>query len=272
MVSQSHNLKGPFLVDSHVHVYRCYPAGRFFDCAWSNIDGGAKALGYSEGAIGCLLFTETAQDDFFDALRNGTSTVEAGRWRLENTDESTALLARLGDTPALVLVAGRQIVTLEGLEVLALGTCERFSDGLTLDETIDAVRSADAIAVIPWGFGKWWFRRGRILGRYLRSVADKGVFLGDNGGRPGFLPRPPLFALASEKHFVVLPGSDPLPLPSEVARVGGYGFVLEGEIDRRWPAAGLKGLIKSLHRQPRTFGQLENLPRFLINQCRLRIG
>jgi hypothetical protein len=276
MVSQASDLDGPFFVDAHVHAYSCYPAGRLLDVASANI---ANAISANTGidsstpgpALGCLLLTETARDDFFAALRDGSSGVEAGRWRLENTGEETSVLACLDDRPALLLVAGRQIATREGLEVLALVSGERFQDGLALDETIAAVRSAGAIAVIPWGFGKWWFGRGRLLERYLRSPDGGSALLGDNGGRPGLFPRPPLFALVAEKRLPVLPGSDPLPLPSEISRIGTYGFVLEGTLDRRAPAASLKRLIEDLDHQPPVFGHTAGLAQFVVNQCRLRL-
>jgi len=276
MLSQSCDLNGPFFVDAHVHVYSCYPTGRLLDVASANIANAVSAntgIGPStpERALGCLLFTETARDDFFAALRDGSSGAQAGGWRLERTGEETSVLAYHDDKPAMLLVAGRQIATREGLEVLALVSRERFRDGLALEETIAAVRSAGAIAVIPWAFGKWWFGRGRLLERYLRSPDGGSVLLGDNGGRPGLFPRPPLFALASEKRLPVLPGSDPLPLPSEISCIGTYGFVLEGSLDRRTPAAGLKRLIGDLDHQPPVFGRTAGLAQFVVNQCRLRL-
>lgn len=271
MKPRSRNLDGPFFVDAHVHFHPCYPADQILDAAMTNITGCAANRGAPEQILGCLLLAETARDDFFSALRDGSSGVEVGHWRLESTDEEISLLACLNDRPALLLVSGRQIATYEGLEVLALVSGERIRDGLPLDETIEAVRSIGGIALVPWGFGKWWFGRGRLLEQYLRSPKGGSVLLGDNGGRPGQLPRPPLFALVAKQSLPILPGSDPLPMRSQMSRIGTYGFVLEGTLDRRTPAAGLKRLIENLDHQPPVFGHTAGLVRFVVDQCRLRL-
>jgi hypothetical protein len=271
MTSQAHSLAGPFFVDSHVHVHTCYPADRLFDAARANISGYATSRRAPADALGCLMLTEISGADFFAALRDGSSHTEAGGWRLEKTDEETSVLAYLDDKPALLLIAGRQVVTSEGLEVLALVSHQRFDDGLSLDKTVDAIRAAGAIAVIPWGFGKWWFARGRRLKGYLLSPMGKSVLLGDNGGRPGLFPRPPFFTAASRGHLPVLPGTDPLPFASDMSRIGSYGFVLEGSLDLGTPAAGLKRLIDDLDRQPPVFGKPAGLLKFIVNQCRIRL-
>ena len=82
----------------------------------------------------------------------------------------------------LVLVAGRQIQTLEGLEALALGTDSEFPDGLELTAALAEVRASGALAVLPWGFGKWWFRRGQLARKAIDSAAANEFFLGDNRG------------------------------------------------------------------------------------------
>jgi hypothetical protein len=271
MEFQSDYITGPFLVDAHVHVHSCYPADRLLDAAKANFASSAVSQRAPERALGCLLFTESSSADFFAALCDGSSRAEVGGWRLERTDEETSLLACLDDRPTLLLVAGRQIATCEGLEVLALMSRQRFSDRLTLDETIEAVRAAGAIAVIPWGFGKWWFARGRLLEQYLNSPHGGSVLLGDNGGRPALFPRPPLFAIASRGSLPVLPGSDPLPFPSEMSRIGTYGFMLEGSLDCRTPAASLKRLIEDLDHQPPVFGRSASLLKFVVNQSKLRL-
>lgn len=271
MSSQAHVLTGPFLVDAHVHIHSCYPSDRLLDIARANITAGAAGQGAPVDALGCLLLTESSGDDFFAALLDGSSAVEVGSWRLESDNEETSVLARLDDRPALLLIAGRQIATREGLEVLALGSRDRFSDGRSLAETIEAVMAAGAITVIPWGFGKWWFARGRLLDRYLRSPMGRSVLLGDNGGRADLFPRPPLFAAAARRGLPILPGSDPLPFRSEISRIGSYGFVLDGSLNLHSPAACLKRLIEGLKGQPPVFGRSANLLKFAVNQFRLRL-
>ena len=76
---------------------------------------------------------------------------------------------RPGTLPVLV-IAGRQIVSAERIEVLALGTRTQIPDGQPLAATIDAVRADGALAVLPWGFGKWWGARGRMVDAYLETA------------------------------------------------------------------------------------------------------
>ena len=170
----------------------------------------------------------------------------------------------------MVLVAGRQLTTREGLEVLALGSSAPLADGEDLAATIERVRAHGAAAVLPWGFGKWWGRRGRALTRCLETVEPTGVFLGDNAGRPAQLPPPPQFAQGAGRGLFVLPGSDPLPLPDAVGSVARYGFVLEGAVDADRPTAGLLRLLAGLRQQPATFGRRDGLAACLVKQLAMQ--
>lgn len=53
-------------------------------------------------------------------------------------------------------MAGRQIVTAEKLEVLALGTDLDIDDGRPIREVLSLVTENGGLPVIPWGAGKWW--------------------------------------------------------------------------------------------------------------------
>ena len=219
-----------FLVDAHVHVQRCFDEGVFFDSALANLKGvdGGRLGGLDW--LGCLLLTETAGADVFAGLKVRTGTC-AGAWRFRPTAEDCSLIAcREGEQP-LVLVAGRQIVSAERIEVLALGATAALPDGKTLAQTLAMVRAAGALAVLPWGFGKWLGRRGRLVAEQIAAARPGDLFPGDNGGRLALSLRPRLFALAEARGLAVLPGSDPLPLPQEVAKVARYGFVLQAPFD-----------------------------------------
>ena len=219
-----------FPVDAHVHVQRCFEECVFFDSALANLKGvdGGRVGGLDW--LGCLLLTETAGADVFAGLKVRTGTC-AGSWRFRPTAEDCSLIAcREGEQP-LVLVAGRQIVSAERIEVLALGATAALPDGKTLAQTLAMVRAAVALAVLPWGFGKWLGRRGRLVAEQIAAARPGDLFLGDNGGRLALSLRPRLFALAEARGLAVLPGSDPLPLPQEVAKVARYGFVLQAPFD-----------------------------------------
>lgn len=194
------------------------------------------------------------------------------RWTLSQTSESVSLLATHESGDTLVLLAGRQIPTRERLEVLALGRGLDSPSGLSLVDTITGVRESGAIAVIPWGFGKWWFRRSRLLQATLSSVPVSGLFVGDNGGRPRLIPRSRLFELAATRGIFDLPGSDPLPLRWEIRKPGRLGSILEGPLDLSRPAECLMEVLRDLRGQPPLFGGPDSLPGFARSQVALRLA
>lgn len=270
---------GPFLVDAHVHFYDVYDRARFFEGALTNFQAAAATLGLRPEPAGLLLFTETARDHYFRRFRAEADGDAGGPWTFRRTEEDDSLLAcprsksgagRDGGAQML-LVAGRQVATRDGLEVLALACDAEFPDGRALRETLEAVLAADALAVLPWGFGKWWLGRGRLMADLVATVDPRRVFLGDNSGRPGLLPGPRLFAQARARDIQVLPGTDPLPFASEAGKAGAFGFVLEGGLDPARPAAALKELLRSQRERPRPYGRLETPWRFLDHQVRMQL-
>jgi SAM-dependent methyltransferase len=257
---------GTFLVDAHVHWYDTFgPA--LLDRAAANLAAAAQDLALSPAAA-VLLFTESSRDHAFADLRTGRLAPPG--WSLTPSGEDRALLATHPDHPPLILIAGRQIVTAEGLEVLALGTPEMLEVGWPLAASVGAVREAGGLPVLPWGFGKWWGARGRILSRFLESEAAAPLFLGDTVNRPAGLPRPAPFGQAARKGIFVLPGSDPLPLAGGDEMIGRYGFVLDGWLDRDRPATDLLALLAGLGRQPRVFGRLASPVRVAASQVAMQ--
>lgn len=239
------------LIDAHVHFYGCYSRDMFFDSALANFQDGARSLGCAVDEVtGCLMFSETSRDHYFREFHEAAGNASDGNWHFQRTAEDCSLNACNREGRKLLLVAGRQIVTVEGLEVLALSCSREFPDGLDLAATVARSRESDAITVIPWGFGKWWFRRGALLRAFLRSSDADGVYLGDNGGRMYQLPRSSLFGLAEDNGMFILPGSDPLPFPFATAKVGSFGFALTGQIDADVPVRGLKALLAAQMSQP----------------------
>ena len=261
------------LVDGHVHCHSCFDRDEFFDHAAANLGAAAGVRG---SVARCLMLTESAGDHFFQDLLEEVGGVGQEGWSVRTTaEDESVLVSRTGDT-TIVVVAGTQIVTRERLEVLALGSRAEFGSGLSLSEALSAVSASGAIPVIPWGFGKWWSARGRLVDALLRGPVVPRFFLGDNGGRPRIAPAPRLFQLAAERGVGVLPGSDPLPFPNQVCKVGGYGFALRGAFSPDRPAASVKRILAGLTRSPEPFGRRESVPGFLRAQIgmqwRLRSG
>ena len=259
------------LIDAHTHLYEDYGDDRFFDSALANLEAAATQLAVAGDWWGCLLFSETPRDNAFERLRERAASRDGSRWSFRRTDEDESLIAAVEDQDRLIVVAGRQICTAEGLEVLALCCRAEFQDGLPFDVTLDRVRERGAVAVLPWGFGKWWFARARVMRRVLRWREARSLYLGDNGGRPAVFPDPPLFKFAHRLGILVLPGSDTLPLASEAARVARYGFLVRGGLDITRPARGVRALLEAQTTPPRIFGRREGLASFARQQTALRL-
>ncbi|WP_299819335.1 hypothetical protein [uncultured Jannaschia sp.] len=261
---------GPLLVDAHVHIYPRFDRAAFLDAAAANVRRAAAARGLDPDTPGWLLLTETAADHAFAELAEQAATETGpGGWRLRPTGDPLCLLAHRDGQAPLGLLAGRQIVTEGGLEVLALGTGATFPDGGTLADALARVAAAGALAVLPWGFGKWLGARGARVRAAVARAAPGTLFLGDNGGRAG--PRPRLLAEAEAAGRVVLPGSDPLPLPGQETRAGGFGFVLDAALDPDRPGASLKARLAALATSPPVYGRTTGALPFAGNQIRMQL-
>jgi hypothetical protein len=256
------------LVDAHVHVHPCFDGASFLDGAAANFRRGAAQVGVPGPYAGCLLLAEAGEARWFRRRREGGE--RSGDWAFEPTEEDCSLAARHVSGERLFLLAGRQVATREGIEALALGRDVEIPDGLALTETLDRIRAAEALPVLPWGFGKWWLRRGALVEEAFRMRGAGELFLGDNGGRLGMSAPPRLFREARAQGVPVLPGSDPLPLAEHCARAGSYGFVLSGPLDESHPAACVLRGIRRLKGQPRIFGHCAALTSFLRDQAALQ--
>lgn len=262
------------LVDAHVHVHPGFAGDAFLDAALANFRKAAAALGRPEDFLGCLLLAEMSEMRRMPGwLRRANHPEGNGMWRFERTGETESLVARRvsgGDGARLLVIAGRQIATREGIEVLALASDAGVLDGLSFGETLQRVRTSGALPVLPWGFGKWWGRRGQLVSGALARRGSALLFLGDNAGRPALGGEPSLFRQARDCGVAVLPGSDPLPLPWHAGRAGSHGFVLEGGLDAEHPAWDLRQRLRELRESPPVFGRRVTFPGFLCDQAALR--
>ncbi|HEB70202.1 MAG TPA: hypothetical protein ENI88_11375 [Desulfobulbus sp.] len=270
------------IVDGHVHIYDCFDVDLLFDSAVENFTQAAEQIGMGREAVSpVLLLTEGAADPWYGRLREtvgskeqGTFTVSA-HWDGRFSREMDSLTVSRRDRPEkkLYLAAGRQVVSAERIEVLALFCSTKIDNGLSLEQTVAAIEQVGGIPVLPWGVGKWLGKRGRIIKDFLCSRSKGVLFLGDNGGRPGLWPTPTLFALGREKNMAVLPGTDPLPLPAEAARVGSFGFYLqEHGQQQESPIASLQHALSFGEAEIFPFGELLKNRVFLANQLRLRFS
>ncbi len=221
--------------DGHVHVYPEYDPRSFGRAA------AARAAEYGGPLLLCLADVHGAKA--FTEL-DATLWEPAGESRSRRMRSGVAGESTAGrDAHPVHVVCGRQLVSAEGLEVLALALDP--TDPLNEEPARergarDLARAGlerGAIVVLPWGVGKWIGARGRLV---ERLVADADLrrhprfFLGDIAHRIGSWPHP-----GGEEAVRVLPGSDVLPLPGDEARVARYGFSIDVRWDPDRPAAAL---------------------------------
>ncbi|MEM9807900.1 MAG: hypothetical protein AAF959_21750, partial [Cyanobacteria bacterium P01_D01_bin.56] len=259
------------LVDAHVHIYDCFAMDTLLDAAWNNFYRAASKVGQGNRFIGVLLLTESGQHQRFQQILSGIEQSHATTWSFSKTAEPCSLQAHDIKGRTLYLIAGRQVVTAEKLEVLAL-ICDRtFDDGFSTADTIQAIQTAGGIAALPWGVGKWIGQRGKLVAQLMQQQNLQPIFLGDNSGRPKFWARPHYFEQSEQRGNPILLGTDPLPLAKEADRPGKFGLMMEGELDCSKPGAALKTYLLDQAADWQPYGELETPWGFMQNQTVLRL-
>ena len=235
-------------IDAHVHLHSASEALVALGIA-------NDRLAAAGGEVGVVMLAERDGYDVFDSLRH----------ELIATDEPESLW--FDESRKLLVLAGRQIVSSEKLEILALATGACMPDGAPAEKVVADMDAADAIVVLPWGVGKWLGKRGALVNR-LTSAADRArLFLGDNGGRPAAW-RVPQF----DGKLKTLAGSDPLPLPGWPQAIGSFGSTLNVALEPSTPSASLKRALRDPATPLESFGKLASPLRFLVDQTRLRLA
>lgn len=244
------------LIDTHVHFYPCFEATRFLNAACDNFQREIKHSRLPKDTLCHLCLTEKSEHHFFETLRSED-------WKDYQTKEKYTRVVKKGEH-SIHIIAGRQIVTKEQIEILAIGTLSQFKEGASLQDTLHAIEQAEAIAIIPWGFGKWWGKRGEIIKKLIQSNNAPKFLLGDNGGRLHIGVKPPIFKQGSARGIPIVPGSDPLPFKSQECHAGRCGVIVEGK-------GNILDLLGQLETSTRTYGNGEHLLPFIINQTTIQV-
>ncbi len=261
------------LVDTHVHFHDCFELLAFLEAASDNLARAERTLGCDHDPEGApahvLLVMETGGQTLITRLAAAGDQLARDGWHLETRGDSARL-----DHPerrSLYLVEGRQVVTAERLELLTTPGTAELASGRSLDDTLAEAAARQSISILPWGFGKWSGRRGRLIAGILESGSPGRLLLADNGGRLKASWKPRLLTLGAQRGFAVVRGSDPLPLPSDVGRVGSSGSLVHGPFDAADPAASVRRLLGSLQFPPRSFGHGVGPWTFLTHQIRMQL-
>ena len=224
------------VADTHVHVYPCYDPCKVFSFALSRL----KQLAGPDAAKAILL-TERFDCHFFRETCMDPARVTA--FEISPLKDGRSILAKNSEGDALYMVAGRQIVTKERLEVLALTIDAAIPDGKPIRAVLPEIKELGGVPVLSWAPGKWFGKRGAVVRDLIDSLSPQDFILGDTTLRPTVWPEPELMRRASEKGFLVVAGSDPLPFVGEERWVGSYASSWNGAVDLENPALSLKELL-----------------------------
>lgn len=229
-------------VDGHVHVYPCHDAGRALRGLCGALSGAAARAAPGQGApVVVALLAERADCCFFRQIGMGRAKADGVAVRAL-PDPDAFMLETNGDA-ALYLVAGRQVVTAERVEVLSLTRDFMIPDGLPLAEAVQRVRDAGAVPALSWAPGKWLLGRGGMVRRAILEARPGEMLLCDSSLRPRGWPEPAAMRLARKRGLGIAAGSDPLPFPGEESIAGVYGFMLRCRFDPGAPAVSIRAAM-----------------------------
>ncbi len=230
-----------FVADTHVHLYPCYDLDRAFRTLVANLSHLAGR--HRPGADLVAMLTERHDCHFFKALSSGTLHLPPDI-SVVPTAEDEALSVTIGET-VLTLVAGRQIVSSERVEILALSTDAEIEDGQPAGDVIRRVQEVGGIPVLSWAPGKWMFKREGVIRELFRRLNPGEVLAGDTTLRPIGWREPALMSEARRRGIGVVAGSDPLPFAGEEASMGSYATARDFEMDPEAPASSLRTALKA---------------------------
>lgn len=265
-------------VDTHVHIYNRFDLNVFMASAVHHFELASNTV--VEPSSFVLLLSESQNLNYFSRLKEYALHQRKEHlfgkgfdsFKIETIDhQSEALRVYDAKGASMYIMAGRQIITKEKLEVLALFTNSVFEDGLPMETVIQSVLDLDAIPVLPWSPGKWFGERGTVIKNIIENKTISTLFLGDIFSRPSFYTEP-LFQLAEKNQIRILAGSDPLPLPGEEKRAGCFMSAIPGQLENDAPVTHLKEIMKASEIKITNWGQQTSIFSFFKNQILLRLA
>lgn len=258
--------------DGHLHWYPNYRLKMAFDSLIGNLDGMVREVRNGQQPVLNMAFlVEGAGCRFFEQLRTGEIDCSPLNVDISPGNDGLSLMFMQRGICRLCLIAGKQVVTSERLEILGIGVSHPVSDDLPACEIIARIIEHGGIPVLPWSPGKWLFRRGSLVKELIERAHASGLAIGDTSLRPRSWPMPRLMRRAREKGLMLIPGSDSLPLPGEEILMGSYGFVYEGSFDTDQPVRSVLRMLSGDRDSIRPAGNRNNLLKVVGRLQRLKI-
>ncbi|WFB37306.1 hypothetical protein P3T73_05970 [Kiritimatiellota bacterium B12222] len=218
------------LADCHIHVYPEQDGAATIRSALSHLRTHSK----SDQDCFAIFLTEAHSCNWFAALKSGAVLLPDDMQVIPSPEDNCLQVNTKEGT--LFIFAGRQIVSAERLEILALTQSTVPKDGASTSDIIEAVSSCGAVPVLSWAPGKWMFARSKIV-KKLIAESEVPLLLGDSALRCQGWPMP---AVMKETVFPLLAGSDPLPVSGEEQVAGRYGVRIEMTLDLQAPVTSVR--------------------------------
>jgi hypothetical protein len=224
------------IADTHMHFYPCYDAAAMRHLAdnLGELSGNAVKIGFLAERRDCNFLAQIA-----------AGGADLGVFKAQPSSEPDAVSIHRDGKLVLYLIAGRQVVTAERIEVLSLASRLNIAEGLPADETVRSILNAKGVPVLSWAPGKWFFERGNVVRRLINRFKPGEVLIGDTSLRPMLWATPWLMHEAGKRGLKILAGSDPLPFAGEEKYMGTYATIMEGEFNADKPATSMRNLMLS---------------------------
>ena len=245
------------VVDTHVHLYRCYDIAATIRKARVHLLELAEAL-HVPDPVPVLCLTERHDHHVFEELKAGRLRLDPARVSAVPNEPAGLRIHDHDDPGPAYLLAGRQVVTRERIEVLGLALASFVEDGLPLEDTVARIRAQGGLPVLSWAPGKWLFGRGRIVREFIARSSPGDLLLGDTSLRPLFWGEPRILRAARRRGFRVVAGSDPLPFAADASWAGRVATVYgPAPLDEARPVAAIaRRLLRDAPLRERTGARL----------------
>jgi hypothetical protein len=229
-------------LDAHAHIYPFHDVPRLLLAALDHMPRVAPT------DLRVLCLAERADCSFFQALSQDEIRLPGDRWRIVAWDPAGGVKIRhIPDHRDIWILAGRQVVSTERIEVCSLFCDDPIADGQPAREIIRAILEKGGLPALDWAPGKWLFRRGQLVHALVSEFPPSRLILVDTSLRPIGWPAPRLYSAARRQKRAVLAGSDPLPFAGEEDRAGSYhcSFAIPAPDDAARLVDPLKAVLTS---------------------------
>lgn len=231
------------IIDGHVHIYPELDLSLMIKNTLKNAIIAQRTSSNRDDALKVWILTERSDCSVFADLKNGR---EVKDFTVHPTDEAESLLIKDGGTkePVLYIVAGRQLVARENIEICSIATlCSVDDRQLPANELIEKVLEEGGIPAVNWAPGKWFGERGEVVKNLFQAFSPSQLLVSDTTMRPSVWPTPAIMKGAIKKGYKVIAGSDPLPFAGEENLVATYASIVSGEFDYDKPAGSVKKML-----------------------------